>query len=376
MAVYPRRGRRGEILSYVCKYPVEKVGGKIRYGHETFSTKKLAARHYHQKYDEYEKRKHLGIRFKDPRKQRTFGELVEWFLELPAVKAKKSYHDIRGRALALKRHFGGFMASEILPATVEAYQQSRLHQHVRRGKSMVCVHTVSRATVNRELAVMRRIYNVAMRNDLVERNPVAQVEMLSEKSKRERVISTEEYQKLLLEIAPHAANLVKVLYWTGMRYSEAVGLTWDRVDMKRGLVYLEDEDVKTEKKRVVPFMHPEVREVFENLRQWRFREPRVFTHNGKPISSIRSAFENACERAGISDFRIHDLRHCARVTFRRAGIHPAVSMAIMGHSSVEMHHWYDTVEDIDLTEAVEKVCATFVLRGHEDNRAGSHKTAI
>jgi hypothetical protein len=41
-----------------------------------------------------------------------------------------------------------------------------------------------------------------------------------------------------------------------------------------------------------------------------------------------------------------------------------------------MHHWYDTVEDIDLTEAVEKVCATFVLRDHEDNRAGSHKAAI
>ena len=92
-----------------------------------------------------EKRKHLGRRLKDPRKQRTFGELLEWFLELPPVKAKKS--------------------------------------------------------------------------------------------KRERVISPEEYQNLLRAIAPHAANLAKVLYWTATRYSEVVRLIWDRVDMKRGLIH-------------------------------------------------------------------------------------------------------------------------------------------
>jgi integrase len=73
-------------------------------------------------------------------------------------------------------------------------------------------------------------------------------------------------------MAHHAANLVPVLYWTGMRYSEAVGLTWDRVDMKKDLIYLEDEHVKNGKRRCVPFMHDEVREVFKNLRRWRFRE--------------------------------------------------------------------------------------------------------
>jgi integrase len=83
--------------------------------------------------------------------------------------------------------------------------------------------------------------------DLVERNPVAQVGTLSQKSKRERVISREEYQNLVRELAPHAANLVKVLYWTGMRYSAAVGLTWHRVYMKKGLAYLEDEDVRNGK---------------------------------------------------------------------------------------------------------------------------------
>lgn len=71
--------------------------------------------------------------------------------------------------------------------------------------------------------------------------------MLAEKTKRERVISPEEYQKLLRAIAPHAADLAKVPYWTGMRYSEAVGLRWERVDMKRGLIHDEDQQVRSGK---------------------------------------------------------------------------------------------------------------------------------
>jgi integrase len=67
------------------------------------------------------------------------------------------------------------------------------------------------------------------------------------KSKRERVLSPDEYQKSHRELAAHAAKLVKVLYWTGMRYSEAAGLTWDRVDMKRGLIHHEGQHVRNGK---------------------------------------------------------------------------------------------------------------------------------
>ena len=78
----------------------------------------------------------------------------------------------------MKDYINDSIASEIRPADIEVYQQWRLQQKARRGKKMVCEHTVSTVTVNRELAIMRRIYNVALKNDLVEKNPVIQVDML------------------------------------------------------------------------------------------------------------------------------------------------------------------------------------------------------
>jgi hypothetical protein len=88
------------------------------------------------------------------------------------------YYDIRGRALQVKDYINDSIASEIRPADIEVYQQWRLQQKAGRGKNMVCEHTVSTVTVNRELAIMRRIYNVALKNDLVEKNPVIQVDVL------------------------------------------------------------------------------------------------------------------------------------------------------------------------------------------------------
>ena len=95
MAVFKRYGD-----VYYCKYPADKIGKKIQYEAEKVGHgKKLADRLYQKKYEEYRERLMLGIRFEDARQQKTLGDLVDWFLRLPSVRAMKSYLDIRGRAL-------------------------------------------------------------------------------------------------------------------------------------------------------------------------------------------------------------------------------------------------------------------------------------
>lgn len=95
----------------------------------------------------------------------------------------------------------------------------------------------------------------------------------------------------------------------GMRRGEILGLTWDQVDLKEGIIRLCPEDTKTQQGREVPLC-PELLEMFKAMPRGLPVVP-VFTHRGKPItgSTIRVGLEIACRRTEIGDFTFHDLRH-------------------------------------------------------------------
>jgi integrase len=74
--------------------------------------------------------------------------------------------------------------------------------------------------------------------------------------------------------------------------------------------------------------------------------------NGQPLKCIRTAFENACKWAGITNFRVHDLRHTCNTDMRKAGVHDTVIMKQTGHATMEMFLRYNTVDENDGREAV------------------------
>ena len=108
-----------------------------------------------------------------------------------------------------------------------------------------------------------------------------------------------------------------------MRPNERFKLTWDRVDEKAGLIRLKAEDVKEKAARNVPISR-ELRAVFQELREEQRRVPnianRVFTRNGRPMKSIRKAFELARDQAGIEDLHLHDFRHTCITNWTKVGI--------------------------------------------------------
>jgi integrase len=212
MAVFEKYG------AWYCKYPISRVGKRIRYKVEKVGySKKLADRFHAKKYEEYKERLLLGIEYCE-KMERTFGELVDWYLELEIVKARRTYKDIRRIALLLKDRFGDRLAGQIKPSDVESYQAQRRNEKARKGSHSMN-RMVSPGSVNRELAVMKRVFNLAMREELVEKNPCWKVSRLKERS-RDRVISHELFQTLVSHLPEHAADLVKVTYYTGMRLGE------------------------------------------------------------------------------------------------------------------------------------------------------------
>src|SRR6185437_2655498 len=76
---------------------------------------------------------------------------------------------------------------------------------------------------------------------------------------------------------------------------------------------------------------------------------------GRPLQRLTRSFKTALKDAGITDFRFHDLRHCAATNLRRAGVDTATAMQIVGHKSDKMWKRYNAIEESDLLDAARKL---------------------
>jgi integrase len=130
------------------------------------------------------------------------------------------------------------------------------------------------------------------------------------------------------------------------------------VNLKASVIRLRPEDTKTQEGRIIPL----TKELTQMLQKFTIyltvngqRVPQVFTYGGKPIGSIRRAFETACQRAGITGAVFHDLRHTFVTNMRRAGVDYFRIMAITGHRTMEVFKRYHTIDQDDLRQAVSQL---------------------
>jgi len=289
--------------------------------------------------------------------------LSEWaaiYFKEKTDPEKRTVEHERGLFKKLEPFFGSMALSKINRGMVRQYRTMRLQQPImRHGKPVAKGKRVAFPTVNRELAFLRYLLNLAVDEELIESVPKFKGIMQSEKSrKRKRVASDEEYRGLLSVMTRPNQRVVTGLYETAMRLNELVKLTWDKVDDKAGMIRLKAEDVKEKAPRSVPIT-PEMQVVLNELKAEQKRvsniSNRVFTRGGRPIKSIRTAFELAKERKGIVDLHLHDFRHTAITQWSNRGIPPGIIMAASGHSSIEMHKGYVNVQERDLKEAFDNM---------------------
>jgi integrase len=136
-------------------------------------------------------------------------------------------------------------------------------------------------------------------------------------------------------------------------------LEWRRVDLKRGLFFLEAMHTKSSRRRSVP-LNSNARAAL--IEQARFRakhcpsSPWVFCHrNGKQIQDVKRSFSTACSKAGIEDFRIHDLRHTCAAWLVTAGVALAEVRDLLGHQSIQMTERYAHLAPENIRAAVAKL---------------------
>lgn len=228
--------------------------------------------------------------------------------------------------------FGDISLSGITTELVSDYRDERLK-------------VVKPATVYQELALMRRMYNVARKEwKWVKDNPVADLSFsVGNKNARTRWLSPEE-EKRLLDSATNPLWLRPLLFLalhTGMRRGEMLDLKWNDLDFSRKLIVIQRS--KNGEKRSIP-MSMTLCSVFAGLKI-RDISGRVF-----PIAvrSLREAFSKTLRRAGIEDFRFHDLRHTFATKLVQNGVDIYKVKELLGHKTLAMtmrysHHYPESL---------------------------------
>ncbi len=245
---------------------------------------------------------------------------------------------------ALVGHFEGRRLDAISPANIGDYKRKRASAGA------------SSATIRKELQTFQAAVNwLNQECGWNIPNPVAG-RLPKPGDSRVRWITFEEYQRLLESCdsrAPYLPDMITLAVNTGMRSGEIRGLTWDRVDLAGSVIHLAPGDQKNRKYGSIP-LNATARRVLAA----RFEDGQVYVFHrgekpvGKPIGSVRKAFEGACRRAGIRDFVFHDLRHTCASWLVQNGVDLARVCEVLRHSDIRQTMIYAHLAPHDALQAV------------------------
>lgn len=221
---------------------------------------------------------------------------------------------------------------EISPFMVEGYRSKRKKCLTVRGTP------VSNTTINREIEVLRKMFNIAIDNEWLDKNPASskKVKKLPEENYRERFLSHEEEVRLLEACVGDRAYLKPIIICalnTGMRKGEILDLKWSNVDLVKGYIHL--LETKSGKARKVP-ISSKLKLILTKLQvnsssEWVFANP----DTNKRFYDLKRGFPAVIKQANINDFKFHDLRHTAATRMVHACIDLVVVKEILGHASIE-----------------------------------------
>lgn len=229
-------------------------------------------------------------------------------------------------------YFGHLATKKITPTVLNQYKNFRKEQKA------------ANATINRELAAIRRAFSLGISREKILVAP--KVEMLKENPPRAGFLNEADFHKLYKHFDSDLRPMIRFAYITGWRRGEILNLQWRNIDWKEGEVRLDPGSTKNDSGRVFP-MTPDLHELLKIQRirseentQW------VFHRNGQKIRNFRGAWDTACTKAEVK-YLFHDLRRTAVRNWARHE-DAKVVMELTGHKTRRVFDAYRIVAKSDL----------------------------
>ena len=319
-----------------------------------------------------------------------FDDLAEDFLSDYRINEKKSLSAAQNNINHLSEYFGGMKVVNITTPEIHAYieyrsiDRVRLSELLKERKSQSEIAEImkispsnvwrainvvnessrakngaSKATINRELAALKRMLNLGAQQTPPRVDRVPHIPMLKENNVRKGFFEHGDYLALKEALPIYLRGFATFAYKTGWRVSEISKLTWDQVDLDQGIAWLEVGETKNDEGRTI-YLDKELKEIFQQ--QWETRKkkrlavPYVFNNEDGTdrVMDFRKSWKSACKEADIGESFFHDFRRTAVRNMVRAGVPERVAMMVSGHKTRSVFERYNIVSDTDLRLAAQK----------------------
>jgi integrase len=282
------------------------------------------------------KRKHSEPRF-------SFDRVMEQYFS--DIEGEPHYDRALIASVRLSPYFAGKAIDHITPTEISKYKADR-SQTVSDGTIIKEMHTLSKAITHCNQAYGWNLPNVVKGH--VPKQPKGRLRWLTRLEAKKLILAAKQSPK-----APYLSNFIVLALNTGMRKGELLGLEWNRVDLRKKLVYLDPEHQKSGIHSSVP-LNLAAREALKRLRGVHSRW--VFTNNKQErLLNVKRSFATACRVAGIEDFTIHDLRHTAAAWLIQEGIPIRTVAEILRHNDIATTMRYAHLAPENTRQAVEMV---------------------
>jgi integrase len=253
----------------------------------------------------------------DPVKFYNFAK--EYLAWAKANKTLNSYN----RDLTSMRH----LEEEFKEKNIHEISQEQIEKYRIKRKEVVGI-----CSINRELALLKHLYTKAIEWEKVTENPAKKVKVrLNEEIQRVRFLMPQEISRLLSHCPDNLKPIVTVALHTGCRKEEVLSLRWTQVNLETGIIHL--PKTKNHNPRNIK-MNQTVKKTLSNIEK---KGEFVFCKvNGERFSILPGPFEEVVKKAGIEDFRFHDLRHTFASNLVMAGVNILTVKELLGHKRLDM----------------------------------------
>jgi integrase len=338
----------GSIYRRGARWAVEFWKGGVQHRESARTTSEQEAiAHLRKRVEEFAQGKYVGARSE----RATVADLLKLVTADYAATGNRSGRTLKYRVGALASRLGHLRVTNVSSSAVEAYKAHRLAE----GKA--------KATINRELACLKRAYRLAgsSRPPLVHANCVPSIELYREDNVRRALLDHTDYVALLARLPAPIDDAVTFAYLTGWRRAEVLGLTWLEVDRAHGLIVPPPAQSKNVGPRELP-LSPALSALLE--KRWQARvvsgpsglrvSERVFHRDGEPVRDFRNAWRNAVQAIGKPGLLFHDLRRAALSNLVQSGVGEQVAMRISGHRTPSAFRRYGIVSTDDVLAALNR----------------------
>ncbi|MDF1551914.1 MAG: site-specific integrase [Deferrisomatales bacterium] len=241
----------------------------------------------------------------------------------------------------LEPHFCGEDIQRIDHDAADAYVEGRQSSNA------------SPATINRELATLKRLLTVAVKARLIGSNPLLGYELLAENNARDIHLTGEQVTSLLAACAKehhpkHLYPIVLLALHTGLRREGCLTLRWEEIDWTRGEIIKAVKGKTVVRIPMTPTLRQEleawrIRDGLVRARGWVFPSPAT---GAAMLVTSKFGFETAMREIGMPRFHFHDLRHTFATLFLEQFPDQIETLRdILGHSGVYMTRRYAHITD-------------------------------